>query len=82
MYIRICRGLNLDDQCDPVQAEIGMLEACADEVQANVNQQKVTSKRLKKDLARLKEDEASMTADVNELTQAVHEDVRALSFLT
>jgi len=72
------RGLNLDSQCDPIQTEIEMLEACADEVQVTVNQRRAESRRLKKQLARLKETESSLSADVEELTQALHDDVLTL----
>jgi len=72
------RGLNLDDKCEPIQAEIETLETCADEVQVKVTQQQRDIKRLKKDLARLKEDEVSISADVDELTQALHDDVTTL----
>ena len=72
------RGLNLDSQCEPIQTEIEMLEACADEVQAAVTKHKAESKRLKKELAKLKENESSLTADVDELTQALHDDVVTL----
>ena len=74
-------GLNLDDQCEPIQTEIDTLEACADEVQAEVSRQKAACKRLKKELAKLEEDETSISADVEELTQALHDDVRNTCFL-
>jgi len=77
---RVFRGLNLDGQCEPIQVEIDTLEACADEVQAAVNQQKATCKCLKRDLARLDKDESSISADVEELTQALHDDVRNACF--
>jgi len=75
------RGLNLDSECEPIQAEIDKLEACADKVQVGVNQRMADVKHLKKKLAKLKETESSISADVEELTQALHDDVMILLLL-
>jgi len=65
------RGFNLDSQCEPIQAEIERLEACADEVQSEITEHKAEGQLLEEQLAKLEESGPALSADVAAaLTQA------------